>query len=98
MSAILVLPAPSLILLIGPAGSGKSTFAARHFRPTEVVSSDAFRALISDDEANQAVTEEAFQLLHLVVERRLALGRVTVVDATNLRPWARQPLLALARR
>ena len=94
----LALPAPSLVVLVGPSGAGKSTFARRHFRPTEVVSSDACRAMIADDETDQYVSPQAFDLLHHVVRERLALNRLTVVDATNVRPEARRPLLGLARQ
>ncbi|MCX7622410.1 MAG: AAA family ATPase [Thermomicrobium sp.] len=94
----LVVPALSLILLVGPSGAGKTTFARAHFRPTEVLSSDAFRAMIADDESDQSATREAFHLLHEVAEARLRRGRLTVVDATNTRREARLPLLELARR
>jgi predicted kinase len=93
----ITVPKLSLVVLIGPSGSGKSTFARKHFLPTEVVSSDACRAMVSDDENNQAVTPEAFALLHYVTGQRLALGRLTVIDATNVQPEARAPLVALAR-
>jgi len=89
---------PCLVVLVGPAGSGKSTFARRHFRPTEILSSDAFRAMVSDDEADQSATSAAFSLLHSVARHRLARGRLTVIDATNVEPRARRPLLGLARR
>jgi protein phosphatase len=92
------LPAPGLVLLVGPSGSGKSTFAARHFAPTEVVSSDRCRAWVADDENDQSATADAFTVLHQLVGTRLARGRLTVVDATNVQPAARAPLLALARR
>ena len=92
------IPKLSLVVLVGPSGSGKSTFARKHFLPTEVLSSDACRAMVSDDENNQAVTDEAFALLHYVAAQRLALGRLTVVDATNVQPEARAPLVALARK
>src|SRR3954453_14027378 len=91
-------PKLSLVLLVGPSGSGKSTFARRHFRPTEVLSSDHFRAAISDDENDQSVTPDAFELLHLTGVKRLAVGRLTVIDATNVQPDARKECLALARR
>lgn len=92
------IPKLSLVVLMGPSGSGKSTFARKHFLPTEVVTSDTCRALVSDDENNQAVTLEAFALLHYLAAQRLAIGRLTVVDATNVQPEARAPLVALARK
>lgn len=92
------LPDPSLVLLIGVTGAGKSTFAARHFRPTQVLSSDAFRAVVADDETDQSATTDAFGLLHLAVDRRLARRRLTVIDATNLLASARRPLMDAARR
>jgi polynucleotide kinase-phosphatase len=91
------LPELSLVVLIGPSGSGKSTFARRHFRPTEILTSDACRALVSDDENDQAATADAFEVLHFIAGKRLARGRLTVVDATNVQPEARKPLVELAR-
>jgi protein phosphatase len=91
------IPELSLVVLIGPSGCGKSTFARRHFKPTEVLSSDAFRGLVSDNENDQSATDDAFAALHFVGARRLAKGRLTVVDATNVQPEARKPLVALAR-
>jgi protein phosphatase len=85
-------------MLIGIAGSGKTTFARRHFAPDEVVSSDAMRALVAGDPNDQAATDDAFELLHKVVEKRLRRGRLTVVDATNVESWARQQLLDVAWR
>jgi len=90
-------PDLSLVVLIGPSGSGKSTFARAHFRPTEVISSDFCRGLVADDENDQSATGEAFDLLHYIVGKRLKAGRLTVVDATNVQPEARRPLVALAR-
>jgi protein phosphatase len=90
-------PELSLVVLIGPSGCGKSTFARTHFKTTEVLSSDGFRALVSDDENDQAATDDAFKALHYVAARRLARGRLTVIDATNVQPEARKPLVALAR-
>jgi predicted kinase len=92
------IPNLSLVVLIGPSGSGKSTFARKHFLSTEVLSSDACRAAVSDDENNQAATKDAFEVLHFIAAKRLALGRLTVVDATNVQPEARAPLVALARK
>jgi protein phosphatase len=92
------IPKLSLVVLIGPSGSGKSTFARKHFLPTEVLSSDACRAMVSDEENNQTVTNDAFAVLHFIAAKRLALGRLTVVDATNVQPEARKPLVELARQ
>ena len=73
----LVLSESSLVLLVGPSGCGKSTFARRRFAPTEVVSSDHFRAIVCDDETNQAASRDAFTILHEVVACRLAWRRFT---------------------
>ncbi len=94
----LTIPELSLVVLIGASGCGKSTFARKHFKPTEVLSSDGFRALVSDDENEQSATDDAFAALHFVAARRLARARLTVVDATNVQPEARRPLVALARQ
>jgi polynucleotide kinase-phosphatase len=93
----LTIPELSLVVLIGPSGCGKSTFARKQFKDTEVLSSDGFRGLVSDDENDQSATNDAFDALHYVAARRLARGRLTVVDATNVQPEARKPLVALAR-
>lgn len=92
------IPDPSLVVLIGAAGSGKSTFAHRHFPADAILSSDTMRGWISGDEADQRVSRTAFAILHREVERRLQEGRLAVVDATNVRAHARRPLLARARR
>lgn len=86
----------TLVLLVGPAGAGKSTWAARNHPPTQVVSSDALRAVVADDPSDQAATADAFRLLHAIVRARLRRGLTTVVDATNLTEGARRPLLTLA--
>jgi protein phosphatase len=93
----LTIPELSLVVLVGVSGSGKSTFARRHFKPTEVLSSDACRGLVSDDENSQAATGDAFDVLHFIARKRLAAGKLTVVDATNVQPEARKPLVQLAR-
>ncbi|TLP63701.1 polynucleotide kinase-phosphatase [Microbispora triticiradicis] len=90
-------PELSLVVLVGVSGSGKSTFAARHFAPTQVVSSDFCRGLVSDDENDQTATSEAFDLLHHIVGVRLRRGLLTVVDATNVQWEARKRLIELAR-
>ncbi|RZL10437.1 MAG: polynucleotide kinase-phosphatase, partial [Hymenobacter sp.] len=94
----LKLPELALVLLIGSTGAGKSTFARRLFQPTEIVSSDTCRGLVSDDENNLAATDDAFDLLHYWVAKRLQRGRLTVVDATNVRAEDRKSLVALARQ
>jgi protein phosphatase len=93
----ITIPELSLVVLIGPSGCGKSTFAKRHFKPTEVLSSDFCRALVSDDENDQTATNDAFAVLHYIARKRLAAGRLTVVDATNVQPESRKPLVELAR-
>ena len=98
VSVTLRIPADALVLLIGVAASGKSTFARRHFAATEVLSSDAMRAMIADDPGAQGATDDAFDLLHRILAMRLRRGRLTVVDATNVEDWARSELLAVARR
>lgn len=92
----IAVPKLSLILLIGPAGTGKSTFASQHFKDTEIVSSDRCRALISDDPENQAVSRQAFDVLYHIVHKRLRFGRLTVVDATNVQVDGRAHLLDIA--
>jgi len=87
---------PSLVVLIGAAGAGKSTFAERHFADEEILSSDRYRRLVSGDEANQAATRAAFTRLHRDLETRLANGLLTVVDATSVQSHARRALLARA--
>lgn len=87
---------PSLVVLVGAAGAGKSTFAARHFAADEVLSSDRFRAIVSGDEANQAATKAAFALLHRTLSARLGDRRLTVVDATSVQATARRALVARA--
>ncbi len=95
---ILGIPELSLVALVGPSGCGKSTFAARHFLRTEVLSSDACRGVVSDDELDQSASADAFEVLHFIAAKRLERGRLTVVDATNVQPRGRQPLVELARR
>ncbi|MGV9426102.1 polynucleotide kinase-phosphatase [Streptomyces sp. NPDC003656] len=88
----------SLVVLVGASGSGKSTFAKRHFKPTEVISSDFCRGLVSDDENDQSATRDAFDVLHYIAGKRLAAGRRTVVDATSVQQDARRQLIDLARQ
>lgn len=88
----------SLVVLIGASGSGKSTFARRHFTPTEVISSDFCRGLVADDENDQSASRDAFDVLHYIAGKRLAAGRRTVVDATNVQQDARRQLIELARK
>ncbi|MEU9438015.1 polynucleotide kinase-phosphatase [Streptomyces sp. NPDC048252] len=88
----------SLVVLIGASGSGKSTFAHRNFKPTEVISSDFCRGLVSDDENDQSATRDAFDVLHYIAGKRLAAGRRTVVDATSVQQDARRQLIELAKQ
>ena len=92
----LVLPDPSVVVLVGAAGSGKSTLAARLFEREEILSSDALRAALSGNEADQTASRLAFQILHRTMRRRLAQRRMTVVDATNTKAADRRPLAAAA--
>ncbi|MFD5473900.1 polynucleotide kinase-phosphatase [Streptomyces sp. NPDC127105] len=87
----------SLVVLVGASGSGKSTFARRHFKPTEIISSDFCRGLVSDDENDQGATRDAFDVLHYIAGKRLAAGRRTVVDATSVQQDARRQLIDLAK-
>ncbi|MDX1928053.1 MAG: polynucleotide kinase-phosphatase [Pirellulaceae bacterium] len=92
------IPKLSLVLLVGPSGAGKSTFARKHFLPTEVLSSDYCRGLVSDDENDQAATTDAFEVLHYIAAKRLARGNLTVIDATSVQPESRRPLVQLAKK
>ncbi|MFM9372465.1 polynucleotide kinase-phosphatase [Streptomyces sp. Da 82-17] len=88
----------SLVVLVGASGSGKSSFARKHFKPTEVISSDFCRGLVSDDENDQSASRDAFDVLHYIAGKRLAAGRLTVVDATNVQQDSRKQLIQLARQ
>ncbi len=95
---VITIPQLSLVLLVGPSGSGKSSFGRKHFLKTEVISSDYCRGLVSDDENDQAATKDAFEVLNFIAGKRLAAGKLTVIDATNVQPEARRPLVDLARK
>ncbi|MEK0099788.1 AAA family ATPase, partial [Streptomyces sp. A475] len=88
----------SLVVLVGASGAGKSTFARRHFKPTEIISSDFCRGLVADDENDQSASRDAFDVLHYIAGKRLAAGRLTVVDATNVQQESRKQLVDLARQ
>jgi len=94
----ITLPELSLVVLVGASGAGKSTFARRHFLPTEIISSDFCRGLVSDDENSLDATNDAFDVLHYIVGKRLARGKLTVIDATNVQPNARAGLIGLAKQ
>src|ERR687894_531108 len=94
----LTIPELALVLLIGPSGSGKSSFARKHFKPTEVLSSDFCRGLVSDDENDQSASGAAFDVLHYVAAKRLEAGRVTVIDATNVQAPDRAELIEVAKK
>ncbi len=93
----LSIPNLSLVVLVGCSGSGKSTFARKHFLPTEVLSSDYCRGIVSNDENSQDATNDAFDVLRYIAGKRLTRGLLTVIDATNVQPESRKPLVALAR-
>jgi predicted kinase len=93
----ITIPPRTLLVLCGPAGSGKSTFATQLFSETTIVSSDHCRAMICDDENNQKVNRDTFELFHLIIQKRLSLGRFTVADSTALQPDARRKLRDLSR-
>ena len=94
----LTIPDFSLVVLMGATGSGKSTFAAKHFLPTEIISSDRCRGWVADDETDQSATTDAFDVLYYLAAKRLAARRLTVIDATNLRSEDRQKAVELARK
>lgn len=93
----ITIPELALVVLVGPSGSGKSSFGRQHFKPTEVISSDFCRGLVSDDENDQAATADAFAVLRFIATRRLAAGKLTVIDATNVLAEDRKDLVKLAR-
>ena len=93
----ITIPELSLVVMVGASGSGKSTFARTHFKPTEVLSSDFCRGLVADSENDQSATKDAFEVLHFIARKRLAAARLTVIDATNVQPDSRKPLVELAR-
>ena len=93
----ILIPRNTLVMLCGPAGCGKSTFAAKHFLKTQIVSSDDCRAIVCDDSANQSISGHAFDLMYFIMEKRLRLGRLTVADATNLKREDRKPVIKIAR-
>jgi protein phosphatase len=94
----LKIPELAVVALIGPSGAGKSSFARKHFRATEVLSSDYCRGLVSDDETSQAATNDAFDVLYYIASKRLAAGKLVVIDATNVQTEARKPIVELGRQ
>ncbi len=94
----LTIPEMSVVVLIGTSGSGKSTFAKEHFLPTEILSSDFYRGLVSDDENDQTATNPAFDVLHYILEKRLEAGKLAVIDATNVKPEDRRHLIQIAKK
>ena len=94
----LTIPELAVVALVGPSGSGKSSFARKHFRPTELLSSDFCRGLVSDEENSQAATNDAFEVLYFIASKRLTTGKLVVIDATNVQVEARNPIIALARQ
>ena len=94
---VIDVPELSLVVLVGASGAGKSTFARNHFAPTEVISSDFCRGLVADNENDQSASKDAFDVMHYIAGKRLAAGRLTVIDATNVQQESRKHLLNLAR-
>src|SRR5260370_28719917 len=94
----LTIPELAVVALVGPSGSGKSSFARKHFRPTEVLSSDFCRGLVSDEETSQSATNDAFEVLYFIASKRLPAGKLVVIDDTNVQAEARKPIIALARQ
>ena len=95
---VLALPEPCLVVLVGAAGSGKSTLAARLFALDQILSSDAYRGIVSGDESNQQASKLAFAILHRELDRRMAAHETTVIDATNVTSYARRALTRRAER
>ncbi|HEV7764223.1 MAG TPA: polynucleotide kinase-phosphatase [Thermoanaerobaculia bacterium] len=93
----LKIPELALVVLIGPSGSGKSSFARKHFKPTEIISSDFCRGLVADNENDLTASGDAFDLVHTIARKRLQRGNLTVIDATNVEPEARKQLINIAR-
>jgi predicted kinase len=93
---VIELPDPVLVVLVGAAGAGKSTLAARLFDPEQVLSSDAYREKVGGDAADQSVTRAAFSILHRELGRRMAERLTTVVDATNVTSFARRSVVRRA--
>lgn len=98
MTVKIIVPRRTLLVLCGPAGSGKSAFAAQRFTPTSIVSSDYCRALICDDENNQQVNRDTFDLFYFIIQKRMYLGRFTVADSTALHSATRRRLRAQSRQ
>ena len=95
---MLTIPELSLVILIGASGCGKSTFARSHFKQTEILSSDHYRGVVSDDETDQSASKDAFEILHYIAAKRLAAGKLTVIDATNVQPEDRKKLIQIAKQ
>src|ERR1700710_177485 len=93
----IAIPKLCLVVLIGPSGAGKSTFARKHFLPTEVISSDACRGIVCDDEGSLEHSKEAFELVRFIAAQRLTLGKLVVIDATNVQEEARAEFVRIAR-
>jgi len=92
------LPDPALVVLIGAAGSGKSTWATDRYRPAEIVSADQLRGIVGSGEHDLAASTDAFRLLDQIVAARLGRGLTTVVDTLGLDPARRRTQRELARR
>lgn len=95
--ALIKLATDALVVLAGPSGAGKSAWAARWFRAGQVVSSDELRGVVGEHEHDLRASADSFDVLDLVVERRLKRGLLTVVDTLGMDADRNQRWLARAR-
>jgi alkanesulfonate monooxygenase SsuD/methylene tetrahydromethanopterin reductase-like flavin-dependent oxidoreductase (luciferase family)/predicted kinase len=91
------LPDPAVVVLVGPSGSGKSAWAAAHYRREEIVSSDALRGVVGSGPHDLDATDDAFDLLERVVAARTGRRLTTVIDTLGADEVRRRAWLARAR-
>jgi F420-dependent oxidoreductase-like protein len=92
------LPDPCLVVLVGATGAGKSQWAHTWFDADRIVSSDRLRAVVGTGERDQRASRDAFEVLDLIVDKRLRRRLTTVIDSTGLEPRRRAAWRALAER
>jgi F420-dependent oxidoreductase-like protein len=97
-SDALRLPDPCLVILVGASASGKSHWASEWFAPDQIVSSDRLRAVVGTGERDQRASRDAFELLSLIVEKRMRRRLTTVIDSTGLEAGRRAAWLATAEQ